>query len=78
MKIFGLQICLFILPLLLCLVIPPKAWAYLDPGTGSYIFQVTVAIFLGGLFAVKIFWVKIRGFFKNLFSKKKRHPADER
>jgi len=47
------------------------SYAYLDPGTGSYIFQVFIAGILGGLFAVKMFWQKIKDFFRNLFLDKK-------
>jgi hypothetical protein len=47
-----------------------KAFAYLDPGTGSYVYQVLLAAFIGGLFTIKIFWQKIKNFFGNLFSKK--------
>ena len=36
------------------------ASAYLDPGTGSYIFQLLVAGVFGGIFAFKIFWSKIK------------------
>lgn len=32
-----------------------NAFAYLDPGTGSYIFQVLVATFIGGLFTIKMY-----------------------
>ena len=32
------------------------AHAYLDPGTGSYVFQAVVAAVLGGLVALKVFW----------------------
>lgn len=46
------------------------AHAYIDPGTGSYLLQILVAALLGGLFAVKIFWGNIKGFFKRLFSRK--------
>ena len=52
---------------LICL---QDAFAYLDPGTGSYVFQVLVAAFIGGLFTIKIFWQKIKNFFSNHFSKK--------
>jgi uncharacterized membrane-anchored protein len=57
----------FIKPLLfiasiLCLV--PKVSAYLDPGSGSYIIQMVIAGFLGGLYAVKLYWYRIVGFFK--------------
>jgi hypothetical protein len=46
------------------LMIPEKAFAYMDPGTGSYIFQIVIAFFFGILFTVKQFWGKITGFFK--------------
>jgi hypothetical protein len=47
-----------------------NACAYLDPGTGSYVFQVLVAAVIGGLFAIKMFWQRIKHFFGNLFSKR--------
>jgi len=53
-------------------------FAYLDPGTGSFILQVLAAGFLGGLFAVKTFWNNITTFFSNLVSKtkvKSKQPA---
>jgi len=50
---------------------PRAAYAYLDPGTGSYIFQLLIAGLLGGLLAVKIFWSSIKKFLINLFSGKK-------
>jgi len=46
-----------------------KAYAYLDPGTGSFIFQIIIAAVVGGIFAIKLFWSKILLFFKNLFLK---------
>jgi len=52
-------------------IIPLSAAAYLDPGTGSYIFQLLLATVLGGMFAVKIFWRRIMVFFSGLFGKKK-------
>jgi hypothetical protein len=47
-----------------------NAFAYLDPGTGSYIFQVLIAVFIGGLFTIKSYWQKIKDFFINRFSKR--------
>ena len=63
--------------MLLCLfsisfLFPTQAYAYLDPGTGSYIFQLAIGFFLGGLFAIKISWYKIKTFLKNFFFKIKR------
>lgn len=46
-----------------------KADAYLDPGTGSYILQVMLAAFVAGLYVIKLFWNKIKAFFKNLFAR---------
>ncbi len=47
-----------------------NALAYLDPGTGSYILQITLAVLFGALFMVKAFWEKVKAFFIGLFSKK--------
>ena len=44
----------------LWLALPGTAHAYLDPGTGSYLLQLLVGGFLGGLYAVKIFWGRIK------------------
>lgn len=41
-----------------------STYGYIDPGTGTYIFQMVVAMLLGSLFAIKRFWTKITGFFK--------------
>jgi len=30
--------------------------AYVDPGTGSYLFQMSIAILMGGLYSVKLYW----------------------
>ena len=60
---------LFFLVLFL-LVSTKKAYAYLDPGTGSYILQILAAGALGGLFAVKTFWRQIIDFLRRIFSKK--------
>lgn len=41
------------------------AYAYIDFGTGSYVFQVTIASFLAAGFFLKNFWTKIINFFKS-------------
>ena len=43
--------------------------AYLDLGTGSLIVQILIGTFVGGIFAVKIFWGKIKTTFMNLLFK---------
>jgi hypothetical protein len=42
---------------------PGDALAYIDLGTGSYVFQVIIASLLGAAFAVKAYWERIRAFF---------------
>ena len=60
----------FIILMLLTVVFPAKAYAYIDPGTGSYLFQLLIATAVGSLFAIKMFWVNIKTFFSKLFGKK--------
>jgi len=55
--------------IIICLPVPEAADAYLDPGTGSIILQVAIAGLVGGLFAAKIFWNRIRTLLKTLFSR---------
>ncbi len=35
---------------------------YLDPSSGSFILQVVLAAILGGGFAIKMYWKKIKAF----------------
>jgi len=72
-EIYEAPAVISILVILLILMFPQKAYAYLDAGTGSYIFQLVAAILFGGLFAVKLFWNKIRMFFRNLLSGRKKY-----
>lgn len=44
-----------------------NAFAYLDPGAGSLIFQAVVAGIITGLFALKVFFQKIKDYLKRLF-----------
>lgn len=46
-----------------------QALAYVDPGTGSYIFQMALASILGASFVLKTYWQKICAFFIRLFNK---------
>ena len=59
---------LTLLVVLSCLS-PRQAYAYMDPGTGSYILQLLIAALLGVSFAVKMFWMRIKTFFTNLVSR---------
>jgi len=58
--------------LLAMLLFPEYAHAYLNPGTGSFIFQLMIAALLGGLLTIKIYWARFKGFFNNLFSTRRK------
>ena len=47
--------------------------AYLDPGSGSFLLQLLVAGILGGLFAVRAFWGRLKG----KITRKKESDQDE-
>jgi len=61
---------IFTITVIMQMLLPQAAFAYLDPGTGSYIFQVLVATLIGGLFTIKMYWQKIKALFISRFSKK--------
>jgi len=54
---------------------PLPAFAYIDPGTGSYVVQIIIAAIVGGGFALKIFWRRIADAVRSLFSGKKRNDG---
>ena len=59
----------FFIIVLSSLFFPQKAYAYLDPGSTSFILQIILAMIAGGIFGVRLFWKNIKSFFKNVFSK---------
>jgi hypothetical protein len=61
---------LFTLITLSLLLSARNAFAYVDPGTGSYILQFIIAGLLGVAFVFKGFWRNIREFWAKLLSKR--------
>ena len=47
---------------------PQKAYAYIDPGTGSYIFQIMIAFAVGFLFYLKVAGKSVKAFLSKHFS----------
>ncbi len=45
------------------LATPTLVHAYIDPGTGSILIQGLIAVVIGALFTVKIWWHRVRSFF---------------
>jgi len=44
------------------------AYAYLDPGTGSIILQGLIATVAGALVAGRLYWQRVKAFFRGLTS----------
>ena len=65
------------LVIVLCFGFPLSAHAYLDPGTGSYIFQLLIAGLVGVGFVVKLYWKRIRSFFTGGVSQDEETDAGE-
>jgi hypothetical protein len=49
--------------LILLILLPAQAQAYLDPGTGSAVIQMLVAGVMGALFVIKTYWRKLAALF---------------
>lgn len=59
------------------LVLPRPAYAYLDPGTGSYLLQILLAALLGGAAALGIFWKSIAAFFRRITGREASSSQEE-
>ena len=45
---------------LVLMLIPTTAFAYIDPGTGSFVIQGIIGAVVGGAFVLKVFWKRIK------------------
>ena len=54
---------------------PDSAHAYLDPGSGSYVFQIIAATAVSAFFVLKVYWHRLTSFLSRLVSG--RPPEDE-
>ena len=57
--------------ILLYFFMPSPLYAYMDPGTWSYILSLIVALFAGIMFYIRAIIEKIKFFLSKLFGKKK-------
>jgi high-affinity Fe2+/Pb2+ permease len=46
-----------------------RAYAYLDPGTGSIIIQAIIGFIAAGIAAISIYWQKFKNLLKKTFKK---------
>lgn len=72
MKYFEIFRTILTTLVLLHVIATQQAYAYIDPGTGSYILQMSIAALLAGMFTMKLFMNKIKTLFKNFFSRKNK------
>lgn len=68
---------LVVMSLLLYFSFPAKAYAYLDPGTGSFIIQMLVGGLLGIAFTIGLFWKRFKLWFMNRFSGESESKSEE-
>ena len=51
--------------------------AYLDPGSGSFLLQLLIAGIVGVLFLLRMYWGKVKSFFRRVLGRKDYKPVDE-
>jgi len=56
------------------LLLTLPAYAYIDPGTGSFLIQVIISMLVSAVIGIKLFWTRIKLKFKALFGRK--FPGD--
>lgn len=57
--------------------LPKISYAYVDPGTGSYIFQMVIAGFFASIFFFKSGFKKARAVLESIFAGKKNKAEAE-
>jgi hypothetical protein len=65
-----------IVPVLVALAVPADAWAYLDAGTGSFLFQLAVAGLLAATMTAKLYWQRIKDFVRGRRAPPPPPPSD--
>lgn len=69
---------IFVSLILVFLLTPMQLYAYLDPATGSMIIQTLIALGIGAMVGIKVFWTHLTTFYHKLFSKKTASPEGEK
>ena len=54
------------------------AFAYLDPGAGSFVLQMLIAGIMGAIFTIKLYWYRLRKFVAGLFGKTIENPLEDK
>jgi len=63
-----------------CLVPFRHVYGYVDPGSGGYLLQITVAALFGALFTIRVLWGRIKGLWSKMTiaSFRRKHDPGER
>ncbi len=72
-------VLLALILLFICLAPLRRAHAYVDPGTGNYLLQLIVAGLFATLFAIKIFWTRLKdvwGSMQTILFKNKQNTTE--
>ncbi|MBA7680534.1 hypothetical protein ES703_88851 [subsurface metagenome] len=56
------------------IIFPGAVYCYIDPGTGSFIIQIIIAGVVGSLIVIKIFFKRVKDFFR----KRKNNDKEEK
>ena len=65
------MLAIILLLFLYFFVFAQPTYAYLDPGTGSYVTQLMIGFLAGNLYLLKVYWQKLVSIFRRLFRKPK-------
>ena len=59
------------------LLLPARdAYAYLDPGTGSFLLQAVIAVVMGALLTLKLYWHRLKSFFSSAGERDRGDDSD--
>ena len=58
------------------LTVPAPALAYVDPGTGSYLFQLAAAGLLAGMFTLRRYWEVVKSAFRRGSESPNHNPSE--
>ncbi len=56
------------------LVVTEPASAYIDPGSGSYLFQIIAAGAIGAAYSLRLYWDRVKSFVSGIVAKKSENP----
>ena len=70
----SFNVTTLILVLFFVLISFKYANAYIDPNTGGFFFQTVAPFVYGILGVIVVFWKRITGFVRGIFSRKKDQP----